>query len=182
MIDADVYVFSYHKDEVFSRLKSDTPWQQRTMNFYGKEVKQPRLTAWFGDPDATYVYSGIRNTPLPWTDLILEIRDDIEKMLNQKFNSVLLNYYRDGQDSIGFHSDNEKELGPRPVIVSLSFGVPRTFVFKHKSGLAPNVEIELTDGVGLVMSGATQENWEHGINKAKYAGGRINMTFRNIIR
>jgi alkylated DNA repair dioxygenase AlkB len=177
---ATLSILEYRKDGAFARLKDETPWRQRSMRFYDKEVLQPLLTAWYGDLGATYFYSGIRNDPLPWTDLIIDMKSDIENMLQHRFNSVLLNYYRNGQDSIGFHCDDEPELGDRPLIASLSLGAPRTLIFKNKLGQYPNQRVELYNNTLLVMEGDTQKNWFHGINKTKRDGERINMTFRNI--
>jgi alkylated DNA repair dioxygenase AlkB len=187
MVDADVSILrdldTHAPHElIFEKLLQETKWQQREMNMYGRKVLQPRLTAWYGDPDRSYVYSGIKNIPLPWTDLLREIRRRIEDCTEQSFNSVLLNYYRDNNDSMGFHSDDEKELGPDPTIASLSLGDKRTFLFKHKFqkdlGL---ISIPLPSGSVLLMKGATQRNYQHAINREKRpCGPRINMTFRMI--
>lgn len=176
--DATVCLLQYNKANAFERLKEETPWEQRTIHVYGREVKQPRLTAFYGEPDAKYAYSGIAHDPLPWTDLISEMRQDIENLLEHHFNSVLLNYYRSGDDSIGFHADDEPELDH--VIASLSLGSARTLIFRHKEGKYPDVKVEQSDGTLMLMMGQTQENWLHGINKKKVAGERINMTFRTI--
>ena len=128
----------------------------------------------------SYVYSNQEFHGKKWTEELLSLNQTIQELTSFKFNSALINYYRDGNDSIGFHSDDEKELGQWPLIVSLSFGAPREFIFRHKRALAPDVKITLSDGVGLIMAGHTQENWEHGIKKTKHAGERINMTFRTI--
>jgi alkylated DNA repair dioxygenase AlkB len=169
-------------DRIFERLRDETVWQQQEMRFYGKPVLQPRLTAWYGDPERTYIYSGIRNIPLPWTNLLLSLRRCVEEVCECTFNSVLLNYYRSGNDSMGFHSDNERELGPMPVIASLSLGEARVFVFKHsKRNDLPAVRVPLKSGTLLLMKGPTQRFWKHAINKERpMAGGRINLTFRHI--
>lgn len=187
MPDADVSILrdlDTHASHrvIFNTLLRDSKWQQREMNIYGKRVLQPRLTAWYGDPGRTYVYSGIRNTALPWTDLLRELRRRIEDCTDLRFNSVLLNYYRDNNDSMGFHSDDEKELGPEPAIASLSFGDTRTFLFKHKSNRdLKTVSVPLTDGSVLLMKGTTQRFWKHAINReARPCGPRINLTFRRI--
>jgi len=167
---------------VFERLRIETVWQQQEMRIYGKSVLQPRLTAWYGDRERTYVYSGIRNVPLPWTNLLLLLRQAVEQLCEYRFNSVLLNYYRSGNDSMGFHSDNERELGPMPVIASLSLGEPRVFLFKHsKITDLPIVRVPLDSGTLLLMKGPTQQYWKHAINKERPSvGGRINLTFRKI--
>ncbi len=149
---------------------------------YGKKFMQPRLIAWYGDMDQSYSYSGINLQPLPWTPTLLEVREKVEEMSAEKFNTVLLNFYRDHRDSMGFHSDDEKELGPTPVIASLSLGATRTFILKHKtrSDFKP-MHIELPSGSLLVMKGVTQKFWKHGINKqTKPCGPRVNLTFRRI--
>jgi alkylated DNA repair dioxygenase AlkB len=174
--EATIYQFSYGRD-LFGCLKEETPWQQRSMNMYGRQVLQPRMTAWYGT--RRYTYSGIVNDPLPWTPLLDEVRGHLEKFIDGELNSALLNYYRDGNDSIGFHADDEPELGP--IIVSLSFGHPRTIIFKHNKSLYPDVKIDQPDQTGILMMGDTQKNWKHGINKKKNVGERINVTFRQII-
>lgn len=168
--------------EIFERLLRDSKWQQKEMNMYGNKVKQPRLTAWYGDPSRTYLYSGIKNIPLPWSDLLRELKRRIEDCTSSRFNSVLLNLYRDQNDSMGFHSDDEKELGPEPTIASLSFGATRTFIFKHKElREIPPVSVPLGEGSVLLMKGSTQRYWKHAINReARPCGPRINLTFRHI--
>ena len=152
---------------------------------YGQRIAVPRLTAWFGDPRATYSYSGITMTPEAWTPLLLELKSLVEpKALGTPFNSVLLNLYRDGNDSVSWHSDDEPELGTNPVIASVSLGQARTFRLKHKrDDSIPPVEIELTHGSLLVMSGALQHFWKHQLpkRKSKSLGPRINLTFRRIL-
>lgn len=187
MPDADVSILrdlDTHApyDVIFEKLLQQTKWQQREMNMYGRKVLQPRLTAWYGDPSRTYIYSGLRNIPLPWTDLLRELKRRIEDCTESTFNSVLLNYYRDNNDSMAFHSDDEKELGPEPTIASLTFGDQRTFIFKHKTkNDIPNAAIPLTSGSVLLMKGKTQKYWKHAINREKRpCGPRINLTFRQI--
>jgi alkylated DNA repair dioxygenase AlkB len=169
-------------DVIFDKLLRDTKWQQREMNIYGKKVLQPRLTAWYGDPDRTYNYSGIRNTPFPWTDLLRELKRRIEDCTEEQFNSVLLNYYRDNNDSMGFHSDDEKELGAEPSIASLSLGDRRIFLFKHKTKKElDTISVPLPSGSVLLMKGGTQKNYKHAINReTRPCGPRINLTFRKI--
>ena len=169
-------------EAIFQKLLRDSKWQQREMNMYGRKVLQPRLTAWYGDPDRSYVYSGIKNIPMPWTDLLREIKRRIEDCTEETFNSVLLNFYRDNNDSMGFHSDDEKELGPDPAIASFSLGDSRNFLFKHKSRKDLDlISIPLPSGSVLLMKGATQRNYVHAINREKRpCGPRINLTFRKI--
>jgi alkylated DNA repair dioxygenase AlkB len=187
MVDADVSILrdlDTHAphEAIFDKLLQDTKWRQREMNMYGRKVLQPRLTAWYGDPDRSYVYSGIKNIPLPWTDLLREIKRRIEDCTEQSFNSVLLNYYRDNNDSMGFHSDDERELGPEPAIASLSLGDRRTFLFKHKLRKDLDlISVPLPSGSVLLMKGPTQRNYQHAINREKRpCGPRINLTFRKI--
>ena len=164
-------------------LIAETPWRSETIRLFGKTHLQPRLIAWYADDGLAYSYSGSRLEALPWTDGLLAIRAAVEAACGVAFNSVLLNYYRDQRDSMGMHSDDEPELGRRPVIASLSLGETRRFVMKHRyrRDMAP-VRIDLASGSLLVMAGDTQRYWKHGINKqATPCGPRVNLTFRNII-
>lgn len=164
--------------EVMRRLLDETSWKAETIFLFGREVAQPRLSAWYGEQ--RYTYSGRTFEPLPFTPLQLEIKHAIEAASGKRFNSVLLNYYRNEQDSMGFHSDDEPELGPQPAIASVSFGATRTFILKHKKQ-PRTVKIDLTDGSLLLMAGKLQHCWRHGINKErKPCGPRINLTFRLI--
>jgi alkylated DNA repair dioxygenase AlkB len=164
--------------EVFERLVKETAWRQESIVVYGKRHPQPRLTAWYGE--ASYTYSGLRLDPLPMTPLLAQLRAAVEAATGQRYNSVLLNYYRDGADSMGMHSDDEPELGPRPVIASLSYGATRSFVLRHKTSKR-TLKFDLGDGNLLLMGGALQRHWMHGINKtAKPTGPRLNLTFRYI--
>jgi alkylated DNA repair dioxygenase AlkB len=166
-------------DGVLERLVAETDWRAEHITVWGKRHLQPRLTAWYGA--AAYRYSGKRFEPQPFTPLQLVLKDAVEQACGRRFNSVLLNYYRDQQDSMGFHSDDEAELGPQPAIASLSFGASRTFILKHKR-LPTTVKLALDDGSLLLMAGATQANWRHGINKERRpCGPRVNLTFRNIV-
>jgi alkylated DNA repair dioxygenase AlkB len=168
--------------EVLQELIEDTPWRVESVVLWGRRYPQPRLTAWYGDQDARYVYSGIELDPLPWTPRLLAIKASVEQATGSRFNSVLLNYYRNERDSMGMHSDDEPELGALPVIASLSFGDARTLVFRHRSDRSRKpIRIELGDGSLLLMRGATQRNWKHGIAKERRPrGARINLTFRHI--
>ena len=169
-------------EEVFARLLAEVPWEQRSIRLFGKEVAQPRLVAWYGDPGCSYTYSGIRWEPRAWTPLLAELRLVVERASGCAFNSVLVNLYRNQQDSMGFHSDDEPELGPNPNIASLSLGAERVFVMKHKLSGAPPFKLRLASGSLLVMKGKTQHFWKHGIDKQRTAcGPRINLTFRKIV-
>jgi alkylated DNA repair dioxygenase AlkB len=164
--------------EVFERLLRETAWRHDTVAVYGKRYLQPRLSAWHGE--ASYTYSGLRLEPLPMTPLLAQLRAAVEDATGRRYNSVLLNYYRDGADSMGMHSDDEPELGPQPAIASLSYGATRSFILRHKRSKR-TVKLELEDGNLLLMAGDMQQNWLHGINKtAKPTGPRLNLTFRYI--
>lgn len=165
--------------DILARLIAETDWRAESITLWGKQHPQPRLTAWYGE--ARYRYSGMTLEPQPFTPLQLLLKREVERVSGRRFNSVLLNYYRDQHDSMGFHSDDEKELGPQPAIASLSFGAPRTFILKHKR-LPQTLKLALGDGSLLLMAGTTQANWRHGINKERGAcGPRVNLTFRNIV-
>jgi alkylated DNA repair dioxygenase AlkB len=169
-------------DRVLQALIDQTPWRTEVITLWGQQHRQPRLSAWFGDPGAHYTYSGLALDPLPWTDLLSDIRGRVEALAEASFNSVLMNYYRDHRDSMGMHSDDEPELGRNPVIASLSLGEQRTFVLKHKlrKDLKP-VGVVLESGSLLLMQGATQHHWKHGINKlSRPCGPRLNLTFRYV--
>ena len=169
-------------DQLLQQLIETTAWRQDTMKIYGKVTPLPRLTAWYGDPGARYIYSGIVNDPLPWTAALSEIKKLVEEISGVAFNGVLLNRYRTGKDSMGWHSDDEPEFGPNPVIASVSFGGTRNFQFRHKRRKELKASIELTHGSLLIMRGGTQENWQHQIPKtAKPVQERLNLTFRRII-
>ena len=162
--------------EILARLVAETPWRADTVVVYGKRHLQPRLTAWYGE--AGYTYSGLTLHPLPLTPLLAQLRAAVERATGRRYNSVLLNYYRDGADSMGMHSDDEPELGPEPVIASVSYGATRTFTLRHKRSKR-TVKLDLTDGCLLLMAGALQAHWQHGINKTgKLVGPRLNLTFR----
>jgi alkylated DNA repair dioxygenase AlkB len=167
-------------EHLLERLMAESPWRQEEITVYGKAYRQPRLSAWYGD--LGYSYSGIRLEPEPWTSTLLDIKARIEKLAGHEFNSVLLNYYRDQNDKMGMHSDDETELGRQPVIASLSLGESRTLLLRHKTrkDLA-TIKLPLSSGSLLVMRGDTQHYWRHGINAERaHCGPRINLTFRTI--
>lgn len=166
-------------DDIFRLLRDETDWRAEQIQVWGKLHLQPRLSAWHGE--ARYRYSGKTFHPQPFTPLQLQIKQAVELATGRRFNSVLLNYYRDERDSMGFHADDERELGPEPAIASVSFGAPRTFILKHRT-LPKTVKLALGDGCLLLMAGALQQHWLHGINKERTARGpRINLTFRSIV-
>ena len=157
-------------------------WKHEKIKLFGREVWQPRLTAYYGDQGKPYAYSHISLDPNPWTEELRFIKEKIESVSGHQFTSVLLNYYRDGQDSMGWHSDDEKELGPNPVIASVSFGTPRKFMLKHKKDKTLKSSVMLAHGSLLLMQGTTQHHWYHQIPKTKKPlGARINLTFRKIL-
>lgn len=184
--DADVTFYP----EFFSRDESDrllvelnqtTGWRQETIERDDASLPLPRLTAWYGDPGRTYHYSNITMDPRPWTEPLLEIKTRIEQVTPSRFNSVLLNLYRDGRDGVGWHSDDELELGDRPVIGSVSFGAARLFALRHKRRRDLRVELELTHGSYLLMQGTTQRFWKHQVPRTEdLVEPRINLTFRRI--
>jgi alkylated DNA repair dioxygenase AlkB len=160
-------------------LVAQTPWQQPQLMLYGRAVTVPRLVAWYSDADVRYGYSGHTHQALPWTPLLAQIRADLEQRLGQRFNGVLLNYYRDGQDSMGWHSDDEAELGRDPVIASLNLGGTRRFDLRRVGENRIAHSLSLTDGSLLVMAGSTQHHWQHQVAKTRsLCAPRLNMTFR----
>ncbi len=167
-------------DSLLKNLRSNIIWKQESMNMYGKKIDFPRLTAWYGNNDKPYSFSGITLQPLPWTSEILTIKSKIESIAKTEFNSVLLNLYRDGNDSISWHTDAEKELGINPIIASVNFGATRKFQLRHIK-TKEKLEIELTHGSLLIMQGELQHFWQHQVPKtSKVVGERINLTFRVI--
>lgn len=169
-------------DAAFTSLLGSTNWQESDVLVWGKWHKQPRLVAWHGDKGASYAYSGNRMDPLPWSEDLSQLRSRVEHECNARFNSVLLNLYRDENDRMGWHSDNEPELGESPIIASVSLGATRNLLFKHRSDkMLRTHRVPLPHGSLLIMSGDTQRNWLHAINKeSKPIGKRINLTFRLI--
>lgn len=184
--DGEVYFYPHFFSEeestyFFKTLEETILWKQEPIKIMGREIMQPRLTAWYGEPK-TYRYSGITMTPRPWTEELMKIKKRIEEEADCYFTNVLLNYYRNGNDSMGWHKDNEKELGVNPVIGSVSFGVSRSFNFKNQLDKNLKEKLLLTDGSFLLMAGNTQHHWYHSIPKEpKISGARINLTFRKII-
>ncbi|UPK70496.1 alpha-ketoglutarate-dependent dioxygenase AlkB family protein [Chitinophaga filiformis] len=163
-------------------LTERIPWQQERMKMYGKEVLFPRLMAWYGDAGSNYAFSGNTYTPQAWTEELLQIKERIEPEAGVRFNSVLLNRYRNGKDSMGWHADDEPELGLNPVIASVNLGASRRFMLRHpQAGL--KYELDLQHGSLLIMKGALQHHWQHQVPKTtKVSGERINLTFRVIQR
>lgn len=175
---------SFESNNYLNKLISSVTWEQASIAIAGKTVPVPRLQCWMGDPQASYGYSGLRLKPGPWQQPVNAIRARVSELTGHDFNSVLLNYYRDGQDSVAWHADDEAELGPEPVIASVSFGAERVFQLKHKFRAdAPRHRLLLLNGSLLLMGKTMQNNWLHQIPKTKSAvGPRVNLTFRTIIQ
>jgi alkylated DNA repair dioxygenase AlkB len=167
--------------EMFAQLREEIEWQQETIKMFGNEIDIPRLTAWHGDPDRSYTYSGIALKPLAWTPLLNDLRREVERLAASEFNSVLLNLYRNGVDSVSWHADDEPDLGREPVIGSVSLGARRRFDFRKKSDHRSKFSVVLDSGDVIIMRGITQNLWEHQIPKQpKVHEARINLTFRYI--
>jgi alkylated DNA repair dioxygenase AlkB len=167
---------------LFKSLKHHIDWQQDDITVFGKTYKQPRLTALYSETNTPYSYSNITMYPKPFTKELLELNKKAEVISKSIFNSVLLNLYRDGSDSNGWHADNEKELGINPVIASISLGAKRIFHFKHRKIPNEKHKIHLENGSLLLMAGEMQHHWLHQIPKTKKPiGERINLTFRRLI-
>jgi alkylated DNA repair dioxygenase AlkB len=163
--------------ELFTDLLNQIAWKQEPIKIFGKSVLQPRLTAYYGTQ--AYRYSGVTMQPLPWNEPLLQIKAKIEPLVNTQFNGVLLNLYRDGQDYMGWHSDDERDLAPGAAIASLSLGDSRRFIFRRRDDRQVKYELNLSDGDFLVMGGDTQKFWQHQVPKsAKSTQPRINLTFR----
>ena len=178
----DRFFFSnIEANKYFNLLKKEIQWRQDNIKIFGKIYAQPRLTALYANNNKSYSYSNIKMQPITFTPTIFDIKSKIEKRLYSQFTSCLLNLYRNGQDSNGWHADNEKELGLNPLIASLSLGAERVFHMKHRNDKKEKLKINLTNGSLLVMRGKTQHHWLHQIPKTKKkVGERINLTFRII--
>ncbi len=169
--------------ELMNTLQTDIPWRQETLCIAGQQRLVPRLQCWMGDPGTIYGYSGMRLEPEPWSDVVLDIRSRVEQLSGQQFNSVLLNLYRDEQDSVAWHSDDEKELGSDPLIASVSLGSERPFELKSRqTGIREKRRILLPDGSVLLMGNGIQTHWQHQLPKVKTPlKPRINLTFRTVL-
>lgn len=165
---------------LFKKLRKETAWEARKIKVFGKEHMQPRLTAWYGDEGKSYSYSGMDWKPKSWNASLDQIKNQVIALSGHSFNSVLLNLYRYGKDSMGWHSDDEPELGSNPVIASVSLGAVRRFRLRHRHDKTIRSEsIDLQDGSLLLMLGETQLNWQHALPKtSREVGERINLTFR----
>ncbi len=171
-------------NRLVERLWADLQWDQQDIMLFGRRIPQPRLTSWYGDPDAHYSYSGLNLHPLPWHPDLLELRRLLQERLRHDFNSVLANAYRDGHDSMGWHADDEKELGPKPLIASLSLGESRRFLLRKKlEKNSRSVGLQLEHGSLLVMQRDSQSRYMHSLPKTrKPAALRINLTYRQVFR
>lgn len=168
-------------DELFEELITTIPWRQDHLVMHGTRVAIPRLQSWHGDPGSTYMYSGMRLEPEPWTASLAELRNLVQDYCDAPFNSVLANLYRDGNDALAWHSDDEPELGTEPVIASVSFGATRRFLLRRRIDHADRRVLDLRHGSLLVMRGATQRIWEHRVPRtARAVTQRINLTFRQV--
>ena len=169
-------------DHFLQQFIAEAPWKQSVQKMYDKEVVTPRFTAWYGDPGTDYSHPGRISNPTPWTPELLAIKAKVEPLAGVQFNSVLLNYYRDGNDSVAWHSDKESILGRHPVIASVSFGQVRSFDIRSKTDHHEKYSVRLEHGSFLLMKGGLQEHWEHRIAKSvKPMKARVNLTFRIVI-
>ena len=182
--EARLWPQAFAADEATSllrELRTGLNWQQEEILMFGQRRLVPRLVAWHGDSGARYVYSGTEHQPLPWTPTLERIRDRASALTGVAFNAVLLNLYRDGRDGMGWHADNEPELGRNPVIASVSLGAERRFCLRHRRRRDLKLDLPLPHGSLLCMSGATQHHWLHALPKTRRpAGERINLTFRQV--
>jgi alkylated DNA repair dioxygenase AlkB len=172
-------------DALLDSLLALIPWENHRIRMFGREVASPRLSCWIGDPGASYVYSRTRFEPHPWPDALLDLRARVEQACGARFNSVLANLYRDGRDAMGWHSDDEPELGACPVIASVSLGAERRFLFRprHRNDRGDRAAsvLRLTHGSLLRMAGDTQQLYQHALPRTtRVAMPRINLTFRHI--
>lgn len=181
----DLGIVIDYPSPLFYNLVTELPWQEDIVTLFGKTHVTTRQIVWMGDSDIDYQYSGHTRQTIPWTDTVFHVKQHVEQQLlilgiDVNFNSCLLNYYPSGEDGMGYHADDERELGEQPVIASLSLGATRKFVFKHKK-TQDKVELYLESGQLIVMHGDTQSFWKHSITKTKkVATGRISLTFRQI--
>jgi alkylated DNA repair dioxygenase AlkB len=184
--DADVgyqpvWIDAVEAGAMFDALRGEIAWETHRIRLFGRQVDAPRQSCWIGDPGTDYSYSRTRFAPRGWTPTLVGLRQRLREDLDIDFNSVLANRYRDGRDSMGWHSDDEPELGPQPRIASLSFGATRRFVLRRRNDATLRHEIQLQPGSLLLMQGQTQRHWQHALPRtARPCGERINLTFRQI--
>ncbi|GAB3348462.1 alpha-ketoglutarate-dependent dioxygenase AlkB family protein [Lysobacter tyrosinilyticus] len=186
LVDADIsfdpcWLGAAEADRLLQGLREEIAWENHRIRLFGREHASPRLSCWIGDPGTAYRYSGALFEPRPWPLLLRPVRERLCEALDVGFNSALANRYRDGRDCMGWHSDDEAELGAAPVIASLSLGATRRFVLKHRRDPEQKLALELPHGSLLVMAGPTQRNYRHALPRTtKVAEERINLTFRQI--
>ena len=167
--------------KLMSQLQTSLKWEPDQLIMFGKKITTRRKVAWTGDPKCSYTYSGVQKIPQPWPEELLSIKSDLEKLSHSELNSCLLNFYHDGDDGMGWHSDNERELDQHSPIVSLSLGALRKFAFRHKKDKS-TVSLHLESGSVLIMHSPTQEFWKHALLKTKTVNSpRMNLTFRKIL-
>ncbi|MDR7097656.1 alkylated DNA repair dioxygenase AlkB [Lysobacter niabensis] len=187
LVDADVsfdphWLAENEAERLLRGLREEVAWETHHVRLFGREHASPRLSCWIGDPGTAYRYSGTLFEPRPWPSSLQRLRERLSAELDVGFNSVLANRYRDGRDCMGWHSDSEPELGPAPLIASVSLGATRRFVLKHRDRPQEKLAIDLPHGSLLVMAGATQRHYRHALPRtAKAVGERINLTFRQIL-
>lgn len=169
------------EEEITSIQFNNILWKQDYIQMFGKRIALPRLTSWYGDPGQNYTYSGIRSEPNPWNKGLSYLKSRVEAVAGQTFNSVLLNWYRHGEDHLAWHADDEKELGKNPTIASLNFGEPRDFLLRRNDNHNCKLVVPLVHGSLLLMRGELQHYWQHSVPKRKkIKASRFNLTFRNI--
>lgn len=172
---------STEASRLLAELRQGLAWQQEEVVIFGERRRVPRLVAWHGDPAARYTYSGTLHVPRPWTPELERVRERVHALTGVPFNAALLNLYRDGRDGMGWHSDDEPELGPEPVIASVSLGATRRFCLRHRRRKDLKLDLALEHGSLLLMAGPTQRHWVHAVPKtARPVGERINLTFRQV--
>ena len=176
--------FDFDQSQLYMKhLTNDIKWKREKIRMWGREIVTKKRIAWYADEGKSYTYSGSTFYPDQWNELLLEIKKYVEQYIKFQFNSVLLNEYKSGEVGMGWHSDDEKELGIDPIIASLSFGANRDFIFKHKTDKSfEKIKIHLKSGSLLIMSGSTQHYWKHSLPKRlKVREPRVNLTFRKIL-
>lgn len=178
----EAYLLKIKTDSLLEIIKKKAHWRDDKVKIFGKELSQPRKVAWCADENVYYTYSGLTLGPTKWIPEVYQLKELIEKLIGRDFNSALINHYRDGKDYMGWHSDDEKELGDSPVIASVSIGETRDFIFRSKADKSKKISVELKDGDLLIMSTDVQKYWQHSIPKRlKVTKERINITFRKVI-
>jgi alkylated DNA repair dioxygenase AlkB len=176
------FIAPAESDGLLAKFIRETPWQQRLQRLYDKDILTPRLTAWYGDPEVYDYASLTESKPNIWTPELLMIKNKLEPLAGTRFNSVLLNYYRDGNDSVAWHSDKEDVLGKNPIIASVSFGQVRSFDIRNKHDHTEKYSVRLEHGSFLLMKAGLQEHWEHRIAKSvRPMRARVNLTFRVVV-